>query len=73
MKAKLFFLTLALALSVILQPSPSGAASQAQIIEQSCLSFCAVVHCLPENVCGKYVNSSGQIVCGCHPSGPPRD
>jgi hypothetical protein len=67
MKAKLFFLTLALALSVTLQPSPSGAASQSQIIQQSCLSFCAVVRCFPENVCGPYVNSSGQTVCGCHP------
>jgi hypothetical protein len=66
MKAKLFFLTLALALSAILQPSPSRAASQI-VIQQSCLSFCAVVRCFPENVCGPYVNSSGQTVCGCHP------
>jgi hypothetical protein len=60
MKAKLFFLTLALALSVILQPSPSGAVT-------TCQAFCARVRCIPENVCGPYVNSSGQTVCGCHP------
>ena len=66
MKAKLFFLTLALALSVILQPSPSGAAAQ-NTIQQSCLAFCSRVRCIPEDVCGPFVNSSGQTVCGCHP------
>jgi hypothetical protein len=62
MKAKLFFLTLALILSAILRPSPSGAA-----IQPSCQLFCAQVLCIPEDVCGPFVNSSGQTVCGCHP------
>ena len=66
MKAKLFFLTLALALTVILQPSPSGATSTLSI-QQSCLAFCSKVRCIPEDVCGPFVNSSGQTVCGCHP------
>lgn len=65
MKAKLFFLTFALALSMALQPSASGAASKT--IQQSCLFFCSQVHCIPEDVCGSYVNASGQTVCGCHP------
>ena len=66
MKTKLFFLTLVLALSVILQPSPSGAASTLTL-QQSCLFFCSQVRCIPEDVCGPFVNSSGQTVCGCHP------
>lgn len=61
MRAKLFFLTLALALSVMtLQPPPSAAVT-------TCQAFCAKVRCIPEDVCGLYVNSSGQTVCGCHP------
>jgi len=67
MKAKLFFLTLALALSVILQPAFSRAASKASVIQPSCALFCAQVRCIPEDVCGPFVNSSGQKVCGCHP------
>jgi hypothetical protein len=62
MKAKLLFLTLALVLSVILRPAPSGAT-----IQKSCALFCAQVRCIPEDICGAYVNSSGQTVCGCHP------
>jgi hypothetical protein len=62
LKTKLLFLTLVLALTATLQPSPSRAA-----IQQSCLSYCAIVRCLPEYICGSYVNSSGQTVCGCHP------
>lgn len=60
MKIKLFLVSMVLALTVALQPS--GAA-----IQQSCLSYCSIVRCLPEYVCGAYVNSSGQTVCGCHP------
>jgi len=60
MKAKLFFLTLALALSVTLQSSPSEAVT-------SCQAFCSRVRCIAEYVCGPFVNSSGQTVCGCHP------
>lgn len=66
MKSKLFFLTLALVLTAALQPSPSRAAS-GLIIQNSCLSLCARIRCLPEYTCGPYVNSSGQTVCGCHP------
>ena len=61
MKAKLFVLTLVLALSAALQPPPSQAAPD------SCLPFCAIVRCISGYVCGPYVNSSGQTVCGCHP------
>jgi len=67
MKAKLFFLTLALALSVLLQPAFSGAAPKASVLQPSCDLFCAQVRCIPEDVCGPFVNSSGQKVCGCHP------
>lgn len=64
MKAKLFFLTLALC--AILRPATSGAASTATI-QKSCALFCAQILCIPEDICGSYVNSSGQTVCGCHP------
>jgi len=62
MKAKLLFLTLALILTAILRPAPSRAT-----IQPSCQLFCAQVRCIPEDICGPYVNSSGQTVCGCHP------
>jgi hypothetical protein len=58
MKAKLIFALVVLALSL-------GLAAEA--IPPSCSAFCAVVRCLPDYVCGPYVNSSGQTVCGCHP------
>jgi hypothetical protein len=64
MKAKLLFLSLALTLTLTLRPS--GAVS-GPIISNPCLSFCSKVRCFPEDVCGQYVNSSGQTVCGCHP------
>lgn len=64
MKAKLLFLTLILALSVTLRPAPSASGAT---LQQSCLFFCSQVNCIPEDVCGSYVNSSGQTVCGCHP------
>jgi hypothetical protein len=67
MKAKLFFLTLALALCAILRPATSGAASTTATLQKSCALFCAQVFCIPEDICGSYVNSSGQTVCGCHP------
>jgi hypothetical protein len=67
MKAKLLFLTLVLVLTAALQPSPSRAASSGLIIQNSCLSLCARIRCLPEYTCGQYVDSSGQTVCGCHP------
>jgi hypothetical protein len=66
MKAKLFFLTFALALSATLQPSSSVATAQI-IVQDPCLAFCSQVRCFPEDVCGQYVNSAGQKVCGCHP------
>jgi hypothetical protein len=66
MKAKLLFLTLALVLTAALQPSPSEAAS-GTIIQNSCLSLCARIRCIPEDTCGQYVNAQGQTVCGCHP------
>ena len=60
MKFKLLALTLALALSAA--PRPSAAT-----LKPSCALFCAQVNCIPEDVCGAFVNSSGQTVCGCHP------
>lgn len=66
MKTKLFFALAAFALTLSVTPGKVAAAAPNQ-----CLSFCAIVRCLDGYVCGPYVNSSGQTVCGCHP-GPVR-
>jgi len=62
MKTKLFFALAAFALTLGATPGKVAAASN------QCLSYCAIVRCLDGYVCGSYVNSSGQTVCGCHPS-----
>ena len=58
MKAKLIFAVALLALTFALEPVQS---------QTSCSAFCAKVRCIGGYVCGPYVNSSGQTVCGCHP------
>jgi len=50
----------AFALAVALQPARASLAP-------SCALFCAQIHCIPEDVCGSFVNAAGQTVCGCHP------
>ena len=44
----------------------SVAATPAVFTPNPCFAFCAQINCVPEKVCGQYVNSSGQSVCGCH-------
>ncbi|HKV10298.1 MAG TPA: hypothetical protein VJ725_19310 [Thermoanaerobaculia bacterium] len=60
MKARLFFALAAFALTLAATAGNAAAAS--------CTSYCAIVRCLDGYTCGPYVNSSGQTVCGCHPS-----
>jgi hypothetical protein len=66
MKTKLFFALAAFALTLGATPGKVAAAPD------KCLSYCAIVRCINGYVCGPYVNSSGQTVCGCHPSPFPR-
>lgn len=61
MKAKLFFAFAAFALTLAAMPRTTSAAAA------QCTSYCAIVRCIDGYVCGPYVNSSGQTVCGCHP------
>ena len=58
MKAKLSLVLMALALSLAAQPAPAA--------PDKCASFCAVVFCVSPQICGPFVSSSGQTVCGCH-------
>ena len=61
MKARLSLALLVIALTFTLVPSqPVKAADQ-------CTSYCSRVRCIGDYICGPYVNSSGQTVCGCHP------
>ena len=60
MKARLFFALAAFALTLAATPGNAAA--------PSCTSYCAIVRCIGDYICGPYVNSSGQTVCGCHPS-----
>ena len=60
MKAKLSFALAILVFSLGLAPAPAA------IVPTQCSAFCATVRCFPEKICGPYVNSSGQTVCGCH-------
>ena len=43
-----------------------GAVAKATPTPQQCAAFCARVRCIGGQVCGLYVNASGQTVCGCH-------
>ena len=61
MKARLFFALAAFALT--LMATPIAAAPP-----KTCSQFCATVRCIGGYICGLYTNSSGQTVCGCHPS-----
>ncbi len=61
MKARLSFAFAVLVFSLALTP-PAPAA----IVPTQCSAFCATVRCFPEKICGPYINSSGQTVCGCH-------
>ena len=61
MKAKLSLALAVLVFSLALTPAPAAVAPT------QCSSFCATVRCIGGYVCGLYVNSSGQTVCGCHP------
>lgn len=63
MKARLFFALAAFALTLLAVPGKEASAAA-----PSCTSYCAIVRCLDGYICGPYVNSSGQTVCGCHPS-----
>ena len=65
MKARLSFAFAVLVLSLGLTPAPAPASS----VKINCSSYCAVVRCIEGYTCGPYVNSSGQVVCGCHPGG----
>ena len=70
MKARLSFALTVLVLSLGLTPAPAPASS----VKINCDSYCGITRCIdeiggPTYVCGPYVNSSGQVVCGCHPGG----
>jgi hypothetical protein len=65
MKAKLSFALVVLAFTLGLIPAPAPAAS----VKIQCGSYCGITHCIEGYTCGPYVNSSGQVVCGCHPGG----
>jgi len=58
MKARLSFAFAVLVLSLAAAPASS--------VPTQCSSFCATARCIGGYVCGLYVNSSGQTVCGCH-------
>lgn len=58
-KRLIALLAFAAALAVTATPAAIGVADP-------CLAFCSKVRCVPEKICGQYVNSSGQTVCGCH-------
>jgi hypothetical protein len=60
MKARLSFAFALLVFSLGLTPAPAAPAQ--------CSSYCAIVRCIEGYTCGPYINSSGQTVCGCHPS-----
>lgn len=61
MKARLSLALMAVVLAFTLVPS------QAATTPQQCSSYCSKVRCGGDQICGLYVNSSGQTVCGCHP------
>lgn len=61
MKLKQLLVLAIFAAAVALAPAASSG------LVSSCALFCASVRCVPESVCGPYVNGSGQTVCGCHP------
>ena len=61
MKRKQLFALAILAAFAALTPTTSKG------IGVSCAFFCSQVNCIPEDVCGPFVNGSGQTVCGCHP------
>jgi hypothetical protein len=58
-KQLLALLAFSAALAATANPAAIGPADP-------CLAFCAKVRCVPEKICGQYVNSNGQTVCGCH-------
>lgn len=60
MKIKLTLVLSILALTFSLTPLPAQ-------VSTSCSSYCSRVRCAGDQICGLYVNSSGQTVCGCHP------
>ena len=64
MKARLSFAFAVLVLSLGLTP-----AAPASSVKINCDSYYGITHCLDGLTCGPYVNSSGQVVCGCHPGG----
>lgn len=61
MKLKQLVVLSALALLAVLAPGVRSG------LTVSCAFFCSQVNCIPEDVCGPFVNGSGQTVCGCHP------
>lgn len=68
MKAKLSLLLTAFALILaITQSQPAQSRFEQGISSQQCSSYCSRVRCIGDYICGLYVNSSGQTVCGCHP------
>ncbi|HJX27113.1 MAG TPA: hypothetical protein VJ885_04320 [Thermoanaerobaculia bacterium] len=58
MKARLSLALMVIALAFTLVPSQAAT---------TCSSYCSRVRCAGDQICGQYVNSSGQTVCGCHP------
>jgi hypothetical protein len=32
----------------------------------ACEQFCWTVFCAGDQICGPYINSNGQLACGCH-------
>ena len=63
MKARLALAFAVLALALALLPS---LATKAAPTPQQCAAFCARARCAGDRICGLYVNSAGQTVCGCH-------
>lgn len=61
MKARLSLALMVIVLAFTLVPS------QAATTPTQCSSYCSRVRCIGDYICGLYVNSSGQTVCGCHP------
>jgi hypothetical protein len=62
MKARLSFAFAVLVFSFAMAPAPAAS------VKINCDSYCGITHCLEGYTCGPYTNSSGQTVCGCHPS-----
>lgn len=74
MKAKLAFVLTVFSLALALPELRPAALPQVAAAPDPCLSYCAITQCIAGSgyVCGLYINSSGQQVCGCHAPKWPR-